>query len=671
MRTNPKRATHYLRPNHGTEIPRNLIFVETISQAAAADRERDSELHRLDFGVADGIRLEGEGESRWSRLTFQEPLPFWAWFNSRVRKKSGMWLIGHGIAKSFTLLDGWRQIDQGHFRLTPRKTDTISQNKDDLREMESGQGWLVDNDPPTIILLYGDGFVCHVVDVQNYGLATIEELADAVEVKLPPKPSEGAPFKAWEEWLTKRMYACRQYITRLCRWWKANDMGQWRHTAASLAMAAFRHKFLAQKILIHTCDEALRAEREALVGGQFSTFYCGPIGIPFGKESHGRRSKIKRQENVKLGPIHVFDCNSLYPYVMREHDYPRELVAPKMDGTFDDLLHWRKQLLLIARVKVETVQHPFPFVYDKERLWCVGSFWTVLCGPELNRAIDDGHIKAVGEIYAYFPGRLFKGYVDYFHGLRMHYRENGKLAPERFAKLCMNSLAGKFGQRNGQWEFTKHGSEHPRWGLWTEVNAQTGEIRNFRAVAGDVQINSLGTESLQSAPAIEAFINAHAREYMRKVRRKLPSGSCLYQGCDSLHVLPAGLPAMKAFQETYPGELGKFKLEGIYATAEYRGPQDYTLDGQHVTAGVAPGLPMDKDGKFTMVETQGLKSILTHEPGGFLRVKKVKISAQGYHPKGILNPDGSVSPPQVIGGEVHLDRSHPKAYPFDPDGIGK
>lgn len=666
-----QRTQHYLRPNHGTEVPRNLCFVDVKSAIAPDANKKDTELHRLDFGVADAFRWQNNQIERWQRLTFVDHLGFWSWLHSRLRTNTSMWLVGHGIARIFTMLQGWRLLQAGSFRLTPHKQDAQSQPKHDEEAIANEQGWLVDNDPPTILLLYGPGYVIHVVDVQNYGPATVEELAQSAGVELLPNPGPDGTRKRWENYLTRRVLALRKYFTQMMAWWKANDLGQWRHTVASLAMSAFRHKFLAAKILIHTCEDALKEERAALVGGEFTNFYCGTVGpYQLGAATTARRRRDLRRPG-REGPVYVYDCNSLYPAVMMANKFPQELIAPKRPAHIDDLLHWRKTLLLIARVQVETKLRRFPYLHDGQRYWCVGKFWTTICGPELDAAIDEDLVRDVESVYAYLPGRLFKDYVPYFYDMRRKAAQAGDKAQERYAKLLLNCLAGKWGQRQMGWDFVKYKAEHPLWGSWAEVNADNGEVRSYRAIAGDVQIQMIGQEGLQSAPAIEAFINSYAREAMRSVRIALPPSCLLYQGCDSLHILEHGNEAIRPFLESYPGELGKMRLHKVIQEAEYRGPQDYTLDGQLVVSGINPDLKPSATGEYAQEQTQSLRSILTREPSGVVKVKQVKVTREGYHPRGILNEDSSVSPPQVFGPSIHFERAHPLALPFDPSGIGK
>lgn len=662
------RTDHYLSKNAGTHVPRNWVFLDTQPIAAPIAGYPHERLERLDFGVAHGARYDKQNWFRWQKLEFQAAQAFWGWFVRRIRTKSSLWLVGHGIAKSFTLLCGWQEIDKRVFRFQPKRRDEVSQPFDEKTDREAQRGWLVDGDPPTILHLYHDLGVVHVVDIQNYVSATIEELADEAKISIPKKPDASASMRVWQAWLNARVIVVRDWFLEFLKWWEKEELGQWRHTIASLSMAAFRHKFMGPKILVHTCEFALEKEREALSGGELRLFFAGRVRPLLHPDREKKGTTALDRKAIAVGPIHVYDVNSLYPHVMRSRLYPRELITWKRPGDADDFRRWRKSLLCIARVRLDTTTEPYPFYFEAHRFYAVGQFWTTLCGPELDRAVELGHVTAWDGLSCYAPSKLFVGFVDYFHQQRLLAVGVGAELRAQQAKLIMNSLAGKFGQRAPRWEFVDNQEALVRWGTWPVIDAQTKVIRIYRAIAGYTQEKQLSGEGLDSVPSLEAFVNAYGRDHMRSVRQAIGEEHLCYQSTDSLHVLDSGKEALKPFLETYPGELGKFRHEGSYETAEYRGPHDYTLDGVHHIAGVKSDAEVKYDRDVTQWESPRLASILTHEPNGFLRVREVKFTLGKFHPQGIWEKDGRVSPPCFQDGELryyHPTRLVPVAPAFD------
>ena len=444
----------------------------------------------------------------------------------------------------------------------------------------------MDADPPVIMILYSDRTILHVVDIENYGRATTRELWEATQ-KLHWSDVGDKPG----EWTARDRCngvckAVRDYFIDLLTWWERSQLGNWRHTVGSLAMAAYRHRFMTHKILVHNCEEALAMERDALAGGEFRCYKIGTWYRENDLDSFHRHEFRRGKEMQHIGPVYHYDVNSLYPHIMANRLMPRELIAWKTTKDQLDYDAWRKTLLLIACVDIETDHEPYPYYSDGERWWAVGRYTTTLCGPELDRAVDAGHVVGWRRIAGYMPAVLFQDYVEYFHSSRLRLRAAGDTMGERFHKLLLNALSGKWSQWKPTWVSVKGNHTGRRWGNWASVHAQTGEILTARVIGGHCQVKDVQGESLESCPAITAFITAYARDYMRWIRNVLGEQHIIYQGCDSLHVdcdlaLHATLKGM-----LHDEKLGALRRIGVYQSAQYRGPHDYTVDGRHIVAGI-------------------------------------------------------------------------------------
>ena len=208
---------------------------------------------------------------------------------------------------------------------------------------------------------------------------------------------------------------------------KEEDLGEFAFTISSQAMKAYRHRFMKYRIHIHADEEAMKLEREAYHGGRSECFYIG-------KWNKG---------------MYYVDVNSLYPFVMKYYKYPVQLlsvVKPKDDGVqlLKEIID--KGYLVIAKVFVEIDKNILP--KKKDRLLApVGKFWTVLSTPEVRLAFAYGKILKVEKIAVYRGRRIFEDYVDYFYSKKM----NSTGMYKAFYKLFLNSLYGKWGQKNPNW----------------------------------------------------------------------------------------------------------------------------------------------------------------------------------------------------------------------------
>jgi hypothetical protein len=640
-----KRTTHWLRPNTGSSVPRNLVFVQVHVERLVDDKDPNRWTERLAWGIAESVRYQNSRQERWQRLLFTKSDEFWAWLIARYRSNTSVWLIGHGIARTFTLLRGWELLDSGFWRLTPHQHDSRGRKAEREDDIEQENTLVVDNDPPVIMLLHHDGWTVHVVDIENYGRCTLSEVYESIHNVPYERPADSDGFDRWRFHLEKVVESIRKRFVSLLEFWLNCDLGNWRHTLGGLAMAAYRHRFMGtNSLLVHNCLQALEVERESLVGGEFRCFWVGRVLELLGRNDGRRPGDGSSGRQCRIGPIYQLDVNSLYPSVMRGNVYPRDFVAWKEPGSIEDIVQWQQYLCLIARVYVATEHDTYPVMVGGERQWAVGRFWTTLAGPELKRALQRGHILAVGRLTAYGWAELFTQFVEWFHQRRLSAISRNDEIGQRWAKSLPCALAGKFGQWHHPYDSIRYwGDEHPRYGSWVEVfDDQT--VREFRSISGQVQIKQSGIEALNSIPAIEAYVNSYARCRMDDLRKIAGIENLIYQDSDGLHVTQDGFDRLQSEMESMPHELGKLRLVRVIETAEYRGPHDYTANGEHCVAGLPADADVDQGGNYDRTDIPTMRMILTRQPGGFMRIKRVRLSMGRYHPRGVLHPDGRVTP---------------------------
>lgn len=206
-------------------------------------------------------------------------------------------------------------------------------------------------------------------------------------------------------------------------------------TAASLALYLYRRRF-QKHILFKPSDRVDKFISEAYAGGRVEVFRPG-----------------EHEE------VNVYDVNSLYPSVMRDVEYPvgTPVVATKfhperigvykvrfkqLDRTIPPLL-WHKDEL-----------NGLEFVYEG-----TGYFFD----PEIRLALDHGVEIEVEKGYVWLRSApLFKEFVEFYYKMREdnkeydpetgHYKDN---AIGYICKIMLNSLSGKFGQKENKYVLTR------------------------------------------------------------------------------------------------------------------------------------------------------------------------------------------------------------------------
>lgn len=283
-----------------------------------------------------------------------------------------------------------------------------------------------------------------------------------------------------------------------------------------------------------------------------------------------------KQNGVNLKGL-VYDVNSLYPSVMRTKLLPYG--QPKFyEGGYNSVAQFVKDQypLYIQRIRVKMFElkpGKMPNVqiresvnfkateyqtsnryYDeelKEEKYeeCVFTFTSV----QLDRFLDSYNTPMGIE---YIDGYLFKGsygifdkYIDTF----MQLKETGKGAKKATAKLCLNSLYGKFGTNPQREERIVEFYD----GVFSTTNR-------------DEEGNLLEYLSDSVYLPMASFITAYARDVLINAVNSV-FDRFLYCDTDSIHILGNEIPDIPI----HDTKLGYWKLEGRFVDAKYIGAKRY------------------------------------------------------------------------------------------------
>ena len=282
------------------------------------------------------------------------------------------------------------------------------------------------------------------------------------------------------------------------------------------------------------------------------------------------------KDNIKLKGL-VYDVNSLYPSVMRTKLLPYG--TPKyFEGCYNSIADFIKKdyPLYIQRIRVkrfEIKKNKMPNVqiresenfnstdYQTSNIYydvdlkefkheeCVFTFTNI----QLKRFLDTYNTPLGVE---YIDGYLFKGsygifdnYIDTF----MKLKEVGKGAKRATAKLCLNSLYGKFGTNPQREERIVQFFD----GVFSTTNR-------------DEEGNLLEYLSESIYLPIASFITSYARDVLINAVNSV-FDRFLYCDTDSIHILGYEVPNIAIHEK----DLGYWKFEGKFINAKYIGAKRY------------------------------------------------------------------------------------------------
>lgn len=361
-------------------------------------------------------------------------------------------------------------------------------------------------------------------------------------------------------------------------------------TLPALAMRIFKAVFMPENTVYQISGEVEQAIRESYTGGAVDVY------LPHNKIGTWSLSKVCRK-------LFAYDVNSLYPSIMASGLMPIgkpiafegdiRIVEPGAFGFFycditspDNLQH----PILQRRIKTSE---------GTRTIAGLGSWTGWVCSAEMDRCINLGYTFKLQRGYQFEVGDIFGPFISKMYEIKSMYNKGDALY--EIAKLLMNSLYGKFGQRTDITKmqiFVKHDAKDrdvfmqmlDKWGEsvhdWFESDTHLFVIRDSIVDLKSVDGEQNNYHGLDTNIAIAAAITSYARVTMSAFKNS--SLFILYYSDTDSIFIDRELP------EAFVGNgLGQLKLEHVIAKAVFLAPKVYsfiTVDGKEVTKikGISP-----------------------------------------------------------------------------------
>ena len=341
-----------------------------------------------------------------------------------------------------------------------------------------------------------------------------------------------------------------------------HDCGSFGLTRASQSFRAYRHRFLSTPIYVHESEEIISLERSAYMGGRTDAFQIGEI------------------EN---GPFVCYDINSMYPYIMANHDFPHHLVDYQENPTFANLTWQLRRFAVVAECEIETDEPIYAIRNNGKIIFPVGRFTASLTTPGVKRALESGHLIRVNKIAYYDKAPLFKDYIAYFYDLKRNAKDEGDAVTATMVKVFLNSLYGKFGQSYTETEYAQMETSDiylriDDWDTVTDIRSTTTYLMNTRITEGET------VNGRDSFVAIAAHVTEYARLLLWDIIASVGRDKVLY--CDTDSVYLRQRDSHKIVHRVDATALGALSIEGRYDTLGIYGAKDYATDGRAITKGV-------------------------------------------------------------------------------------
>lgn len=491
------------------------------------------------------------------------------------------------------------------------------------------RGWKISlfvlEDPPSFIRLKRGRMSLLLVDTFNYWQFSVEKMGLQLGLEKMKMPDPEGDIKDWIAYCTRDVDVLTEYLLTFMRFLIANDLAGLGLTLASQAFRSYRHRFMPREIILHSYPEVTRLEREAYTGGRVEAFYIG---------------RLEGERFYKL------DVNSMYPYVMKERLYPYEMVSYSENVTISQLKKLFTRYYLIAEVELNTSSHLYAIKDNFKLIFPVGHFWAVLHASELKEALENNHLISVHRLAVYKQADIFSPYVNYFYRMKVQADKEHNPVDRHMAKILLNSLYGKFGQR----EVVSKIYDNPdgvSYQRLTGYSERLGQAVEVNYIGSQIEVRYKGGESAYSFPAIAGAVTAYARMYLWEIMQTAGLENVFYVDTDSLIVNRAGYERLQDL--LHPDRLGALKLESQGDCLTINGAKDYSFAGEVKVKGVPKTARVLSGNQWQYEQFRGAKTWLAQGMPVNVEVYTRLKERKTPYDKGVVTPSGYVLPLRLNG----------------------
>lgn len=575
-----------------------------------------------------------QGKYRDGRLQIREPVlhssPH-ATVNAIVpitSDRSTLYALSPNLARDLALIGFWTHVENGEFRWAPSVSE-LQEQAVGRRIPNYGGCYLADSDPPIVVAArHCSGCRVTLLDLRNFLSVPWKRIAKAIGVRWLPRPADGSPDDMWKAYSRWRLNVLAEFWRRYLEWLDDYDCGTFKHTLSGQSFEAWQKTHSKFPVSIPRADSVKEIERQSYYGGRLDSRYIGQTS----------------------GPVWELDVQSMYGAIMRECPLPIKCLAHTEVDAPKDKSPFSKHYACIAEVLIDSDHERWPLRCKDATVWVTGRFWTTLAGPELQRAVDGGYVKAWGRQALYRLDRIATDYSDRFWYARQTARANQDGMREILAKHMLQRLWSKFGQLGYGWQRADWPCDPWAWGRRRFTDFERKETLEFRSVGYHCEQLAARTELPKSFPAISSFVASYAREWMYDLMTIAGPENTYYIVTDAIYVNREGYNRLQEARKVLRNTLGALQVKGYGEFATFHGPHHYSIGDKHVRGSLPTDADMIDDTSARCELASELRTVLAAPPLPYVdfhvETRTVSIMHDGYDIRG----NGWVRPWRIESG---------------------
>lgn len=587
---------HYVGHNRVTRVPRNFIFFDSEAQREPTGNG-ELQTFRLAVAFHDRRRHDRDGWSERDQDHFDTPDALWAWVDARCQAKARTVAVAHNLAYDLRITRALEILPALGWELGACRLDR-------------GQVWLT---------WKRDGRTLSMVDSMSWvpvSLAKLGEMVEQPKLDLPDWDDDDA---AWLARCTRDVEILATTMRRLVDWVKADDLGNWKPTGAGQAWAAYRHRFMAHRLLAHDDDHARTAERRAAWTG---------------------RCEVWRHGRPRGGPFYEWDFRAAYAHVGAECQVPTRLVSTSERATLATWARLRKKYAVLTECTVTTDTPTVPALIDGRICWPVGTFTTTLWENELELCIQNGGSVQVRRLWWYRSAPALGEFCRWILGMLDGLSGRQDPVVVLAAKHWSRALVGRFGARWSEWSAVGRSDEV---GLNLGTVIDTTDDTTWKLLQVGTQLKRQGVEydSPDAVVAVMSWVMAECRVRLWHLAKLAGLEHVCYMDTDGVIVDAAG------HERLLEADVPNLRLKGSYGTVELLAPRQIVKGGVLSASGVPRGSVRVGPRSWEGEVWSELSTSIQNGEGGAVRLSKRRMSLSGVDARRVHLPGGRTEPRTV------------------------
>lgn len=603
MRTVREVRPHWLTPNHTTWSPSSVISFDTETKETAEGD--DLLLTARCWSAVWRLRRQALPTLPRTQLRHGVSMAELAeYVEASTDKAPETWVYAHNLAFDVTvsalplrlLAKGW-QLD-----------DCMLGSESSFWKLKRGKAKLI------------------LTDSWSWTRCDLAQMAKDMKRRKRELPGNDDDIKYWLARCDKDARLLDEALFTLMEWWDENNLGRWQVTGSACGWSAARHRIKARSFLVGGEPERSTFERLAIHGGDKEVFHVGQI---------------------KGTIVADYDFQNCYPRVAAAHNLP---MRPKRSYSRLDVSYVvaaGEVTDVIARCVVRTDKPCVPCKVGDDVWYPVGRFETILCGPDIRYAIEQGALVEIGEGYEYQLGDALKDWANWQLDLLAANPATVPPLVRRMVKHWGRAVIGRFAARSSV-VVAERPAEHNGWSLSTGADLTTGQQLDVLCLNGIEYTIAKDVEGADSFPAVFAFVESHARVALRRMLDTRPQAALLQCNTDGwLEKRVARDGAVQIPNVPYPHVVVR---KGIWNDVVTLGPNHLQMPKERRFSGIAHNAVRDDQGVYRWHDWPSFRWQLERGQQGVYRRPPKAVDVDGPFVRRWVLSTGETVPVTVMPG---------------------